>query len=96
MDEIIRVLIKRLVNKGMEITAIPAYMRDIANTIAATGTVIPGVLNRRLEMLGWNDIDLDEYTLELVTAVFEDDVEYQSPTCFKETFRLDGIDLPID
>lgn len=96
MDELIRVLIDRLVNKGMEITSIPAYVRDIANTIAATGNIGLGVLNQRLEMLGWDDVSLDECTLDLVTAVFEDDMEYKSPTWFAQTFRSNSIEEPID
>jgi hypothetical protein len=96
MDELIRALITRLVNKGMEITSIPAYVRDIANTIAVNGNESPGALNRRLEMLGWDDVGLDEYTLELVTAMFERDIEYKSPSWFTQTFSNNGIDDPID
>jgi len=96
MDKLIRVLIHRLVSKGVEVTSIPAYVRDIANTIATAGNAGPEALNRRLEILGWDDVDLDEYTLELVAAVFEDDIEYQPPTWFEETFRYNGIDDPMD
>jgi hypothetical protein len=96
VDELIRVLIDRLVNKGMEITYIPAYVRDIANTIAVTGNAGTGALNQRLEMLGWDDVSLDEYTLELVTAVFEEDIEYKSPTWFERNVRYNGMEDPMD
>ena len=96
MEELVRILIDRLVNKGMEITAVPAYVRDLANTIAVTGNIGAGALNQRLEMLGWNDFELDAYTLELVTAMFEHDIEYKSPSWFARTFSHDGSDDSID
>lgn len=96
MDELIRVLINRLVNKGMEITSIPAYVRDIANTIAINGYLGPSALNRRLETLGWDDFKLDEYTLELVTAMFEPEIEYKPPSWFVSTFNPKGIEDLID
>jgi len=96
VDDLIRILINRLVNKGMEITSIPAYVRDLANTIAVNGYLGPVALNRRLQTLGWDDFTLDEYTLELVTAMFEQDIEYKSPSWFARTFSYSGIDDPID
>jgi len=96
MDALIKILIKRLVNKGMEITSIPAYVRDLANTMAETGDAGPGELNHRLEMLGWNDFKLDEYTMELVGAIFEQDINYKSPAWFAKTFSSQSIDYPID
>ena len=65
MDELIHILIERLLNKGLEITSIPAYVRDLANTIAVNGYSGPGELNRRLQTLGWDDLEIDEYTLEI-------------------------------
>lgn len=96
VDELVRILINRLVNKGMEITSIPAYVRDLANTIAINGYLGPSTLNRRLQTLGWDDFKLDEYTLELVTAMFEKDIEYKSPSWFAQTFSYNGIDDLID
>jgi len=96
VDELIRILIDRLVNKGMQSTSIPAYVRDIVNTIAVTGNLAPGPLNRRLERLGWNDVHLDEYTLELVTAIFGNDTEYRSPAWFEQTLRNKGLEDPPD
>ena len=80
----------------MEITSIPAYVRDLANSIAVTGYMSTGELNRRLETLGWDDIEIDEYTLELVTAMFEPDIQYNPPSWFLNTFAHYGIDDFID
>jgi hypothetical protein len=96
MDELIKILINRLVNKGMEITSIPAYVRDLANIMAQTGNLGPGPLNQRLKMLGWNDFQLDEYTLELIDAMFGQDNEYKEPTWFVQTFIPQSTDDPID
>ncbi len=96
MDELVRILINRLVNKGMEVTSIPAYVRDIANTIAVNGYLSPSALNQRLETLGWDDFKLDEYTLELVTAMFEPEIEYKPSSWFARTFTYNGIDDLID
>jgi hypothetical protein len=96
VDELIRILIKRLVNKGMEITSIPAYVRDLANTIALNGYLGPVALNRRLQTLGWDDFTLDEYTLELVTAMFEPDIQYKPPSWFVSTLTYKGIEDLLD
>ncbi len=71
MDQIIRVLIDRLVGKGMEISYIPAYIRDLANTFSINSYLSLQELNGRLEMLGWNDFKLDDHTLQLIMANFE-------------------------
>jgi len=73
MDQIIRVLIERLVGKGMEINNIPAYIRDLANSVSFNGYSSLRELNGRLEMLGWTDFELDDHTLQLIMANFETD-----------------------
>jgi hypothetical protein len=77
MDKLIKILIDRLVGKGMEISMIPAYVRDLANLIAMNRYSDLHELNRRLELLGWNDFEIDDYTLQLFTAVFEPSLEYK-------------------
>jgi hypothetical protein len=96
VDELIKILINRLVNKGVEITSIPSYVRDLANTIAVNGYSNPSELNRRLVTLGWNDIEIDEYTLELVTAMFEPDIQYKPPSWFVNTLTCKGSEDLID
>jgi hypothetical protein len=85
MDTLIRILIERLINKGMEISTIPAYIRDLANTIAVQGYSGLGELNTRLQSLGWDDFELDEYTLELVAAIFEPDNACKPSHWFERT-----------
>ena len=59
MDVITDILIRRLITKGMETTTIPAYIRDVANTIAGNSGLSLRGLNRQVKLLGWDEIDLD-------------------------------------
>ena len=71
MDEIIRVLIDRLIRRGIEPGTIPAYIRDVANTMASHSELSLPELNRRMQLLGWGDCEVDDHTLQLITAVFQ-------------------------
>jgi len=87
MEQLIRILIQRMARKGMEITAIPAYIRDLANTLAVNGYLSLQELNGRLQSLGWDDFELDDYTLQLITATFELDLAYKPPHWFDQAFN---------
>ena len=73
MVRVITTLIERLVGKGMEINAIPAYIRDLANILAMNSHLTLEEFNGRLRSLGWDDFELDDHTLQLVLANFETD-----------------------
>ena len=76
MDCIIRILIERLVAKGMEISAIPAYIRNLANIFAVNAHLSREELNRQLELTDWHDFELDDHTLQLImTVLVSDDSE---------------------
>jgi len=77
MDVITKTVIERLAKKGMEPPSIPAFIRNIANTIASDVAMKLSELNRRMELLGWGGIEFDEYTLGLILAIFDsnDDVD---------------------
>ena len=87
MEELIRILIRRLVVKGMEVSTIPAYIRDVANTMVANGYSSLQELNRRVQSLGWDDFELDDYTLQLIIAIFERGLAYKPPHWFDRTFN---------
>lgn len=71
MDCITKTLVERLVGKGMEISSIPNYLKILVITLAANAPLSLQELNMRLESLGWDDFELDNHTLQLVMAVFE-------------------------
>ena len=87
MEDLIGILIERLTGKGMEVSAIPAFIRDLANTIVAHGYSSLQELNGRLQSLGWDDFELDDYTLQLIIAIFERDLAYKPPHWFDGTFN---------
>jgi len=96
MDQIIRILIERLVGKGMEISNIPAYIRDLANSVSVNGYSSLQELNGRLEMLGWTDFELDDHTLQLIMANFETDgsLAFRSFKDLRLTILLDSERAP--
>ena len=79
MERLTTILIQRMVRKGMEITTIPTYVRDLVNTLAVNGYLSLQELNGRLQSLGWDDFELDDYTLQLIIATFEPDLAYKPP-----------------
>ena len=71
MDIISRNLIERLTAKGMEITSIPAFIRNVAYSISMDRSTKPSELNRKMVLLGWGDVEIDPYTLDLIVALFD-------------------------
>ena len=71
MDDIIGILVERLVGKGIESGTIPAYIRDLTHAITNNRDSNLPELNRRMQLMGWDDFELDDHTLQLITAVLE-------------------------
>ncbi|NVM26480.1 MAG: hypothetical protein HWN70_11290 [Desulfobacterales bacterium] len=91
MEKLIGILTERLAGKGMEVSTIPAFIRDLANTMVAHGYSSLQELNRRLRSLGWDDFELDHYTFQLIVAIFERDLAYKPPHWFDRTFDTKTI-----
>jgi len=87
MEQFIRILIELLVSKGMEITAIPAFIRNVANGIAANPSLSFEDLNDHLRSLGWGNFELDDYTFCLFIATFEPDLASKLTHCFDPAFN---------
>ena len=77
MDHITRILVDRLRGRGIAPVSIPAYVRDLFNTISTNTNQDLHDVNRGMARLGWNEFELDDHTLQLITAVFETDHEYK-------------------
>jgi hypothetical protein len=71
MSQLTEIVIKRLEEKGIRSDIIPGFVRDLANAISIDPEYSLQELNSRLHFLGWDDFELDDYTLELVMAGFE-------------------------
>jgi len=91
MEQFIRILIARLVGRGMEITSIPAFIRNVASSITANPSINLEDLNSHLQLLGWNDFDLDSYTLFLIMAIFEPDPESSLTRYFDASFTYQSM-----
>jgi len=91
MEALIRILMERLKGKGMEMSTIPAFIRDLANTMVANGYSSLQELNGRLRSLGWDDLELDDYTFQLIVATFEPGLVYKPPHWFDRTFDPEAI-----
>jgi hypothetical protein len=75
IDHIRKILGDRLVDKGIAPDVIPAYIRDLSNTTSMKMNLDLSDVNRGMERLGWNEFELDDHTLQLITALFESDCE---------------------
>lgn len=71
MNQLTEILIERLEMKGIRPDMVPGFFRDLANTLSTNPHTTLQELNSKLELLGWNDFELDDHTLQLVIASFE-------------------------
>ncbi|MCJ7593505.1 MAG: hypothetical protein MUO52_01880 [Desulfobacterales bacterium] len=67
------ILIQRLEKKGVAPNLIPGLIRNIATAIEDGSYVSFNEVNDRLQMLGWEDFELDDHTLQLIIANLETD-----------------------
>jgi hypothetical protein len=77
MERILNALIERLVGMGVEMNSIPAFLRNLVNTLAMDPHISLKELNGRMESLGWGGHELDDFTLQLILASFDDTPEYR-------------------
>ncbi len=88
MERLIKLLIDRLSSKGMEVTSIPAYIRNFAHTLIAHPSMSLEELNTHLQELGWDDFELDNDTFYLILATFE------PINWIDSSFDLEGLPKP--
>jgi hypothetical protein len=77
MDQLTRILVDRLLGKGITSGSIPAYVRDLFNTLSTNTNLALNDVDRGMARLGWDEFELDDHTLQLIKAVFETDNEYK-------------------
>lgn len=71
MKQLHKILMYRLKDKGLAPAEIALYIRDTARNFAADSRAGLQEMNRRLHVLGWDAIDLDDHTMQLIIASFE-------------------------
>jgi hypothetical protein len=69
--ELIEILTQRLQEKGMAASMIPGFVRSVANIISENPDINIEEVNRQLHSLGWDTIELDYHTLQLIIASIE-------------------------
>jgi len=87
MEQLIKHLVGRLASKGMEVTSIPAYIRNFAHTLMEHPSMSVQELNSHLQVLGWDDFELDNDTFYLMLAAFEPDLAFDPVNWFDHTFN---------
>ena len=71
LNPLTEILIERLERKGITPGTIPGFMRNLAYIMSVTPHMDLRELNRRLHLVGWNDFELDDHTLQLIIAILE-------------------------
>jgi len=71
MNDLNRILIERLEQKGLRTDEIDGFVKCVAVTISGDDNIGIREINRRLGSLGWDTIDLDYHTLQLIIASIE-------------------------
>ena len=61
----------RLQKKGIKPDLVPCYIRDLTNAIFNFPHRNILQINHQLQMLGWDDFEMDYNTLELAVTCFE-------------------------
>jgi hypothetical protein len=68
MDTLRDIMLQRLQRMGLPTEAVPGFMRNLRQLMADKRHLGLHQINQRLQWLGWTDIELDEYTLQLIMA----------------------------
>ena len=68
MERLNDILLQRLAMKGIAPSIIPRFIQDLTYTLAIDAQMNLGEINRRLHLLGWYDVEVDEHTLQLISA----------------------------
>ena len=58
----------------MEVTSIPAFIRNVGNAVVAFPSISLQELNNHLRLSGWDNFELDTYTFYLMLATFDLDL----------------------
>ena len=67
-NQIKKVFLRHLERKGLEPDVIPAFLRDLSEALLDSQDLWQ--INSRLNLLGWDEFELDYRTLELADACF--------------------------
>lgn len=90
-----RKLVCKLIEKGIDVSLIPGFIRSLANACLLTPDMSHSQVNKRLKYLGWDDIELDYHTLLLAIDSLEtkglNRLEYKSAPWYINRFKIQTI-----
>ena len=66
MEGLHNILLQRLTEKGLSKDMLPGFIRNLTRTLYANPDISLRELNRKLDWLGWDQIEIDMYTLDLI------------------------------
>ncbi|MFH2218398.1 MAG: hypothetical protein ABII68_01910 [Pseudomonadota bacterium] len=75
MDRVKEVMMNRLEDKGLAPAEITLFIRDVARSFTEGSYTGLQEINRRLHALGWENIEMDDHTMQLIIAGFEAEEE---------------------
>ncbi len=91
MRNLKNVLFDRLEEKGIELNAIPGFIRSLVRSVGMDPQMSLTQIEKQLHYLGWDEFDLDYHTLQLAIACFEaegmDHLAYKSAHWFEKAFK---------
>lgn len=71
MESVTKALSDRLTMRGVARQVIPTYVRDVARICAGAEGPNQTEVNHRMRVLGWDEFDLDDLTLQQIVATVE-------------------------
>ena len=80
MEEIAHLLLYKLCQKGLTTVEIPRLVKDVLNIVADSGDNTSATINQKLKTLGWGEAIVDQFTLELIIAILENERENEMAT----------------
>ena len=75
MDDLKPLLIDRLRSQGMDPSLIPAFLKALTSIISSEPGIELAQVNRKMHSLGWNEVTVDYYCLQIAIACLEADAK---------------------
>ena len=70
-DSIYEVLSRRLRREGVTLLSMPLLIKDLMHAFSLNPSIECSELNRRIHLLGWEDVEVDYHICELARAAYE-------------------------
>jgi hypothetical protein len=88
---VLPVLCRRFYNKGLMPIEIKRLVKDILNILGNGGFYNVGILNKKLERLGWGKNIVDNYIFELILYYFKYERTYKVEACIEKKPSIMGV-----